>query len=531
MAKTVSKNFKLEVLGIIPTFEGKEGKLNPQEIISLSAILTFRGSSLKNILRKLRREGKDIRKKMKEILKISSLRGHASIATTPTICIAFESSKFLDSALTGLVFSSSLMASGRRTSTSVGDIIFPERISKKEKTKKIYFQASKKLIESFNFFLKEKLPKDESSRILPYGIYGTGIMQLPLESLIAVEKEAELEREWIPEEVFFLLDKIKSQSKKLGFNWLWATRKVAPRNVYIFPDIFKNPRKRNIVRDLREREGKFFETKIVSIENLATPHLKRKLRVLKREIKKNFREFYRVKKNWHRILNLRQEIVRDYNLALRIKVLSSIPWRVWGEKKRHRTVPMISDSIYFSIERTLKIFKRYKKAIREEKFTSEIIKEIDNVFNVPKVFLNNKSHLSFYLKAALEAFLAYEKLLESGIKEREAIFLIPRAIKIDVLQDYDLYNLITGYYPLRICSTAEEYMRYISEKEVKLIKKELEKRNLKEIADLIGVKCETVGFCPEVKSCFRIRNKNREYDEKAHLEMAKELEREFQKYL
>ena len=81
-----------------------------------------------------------------------------------------------------------------------------------------------------------------------------------------------------------------------------------------------------------------------------------------------------------------------------------------------------------------------------------------------------------YLSVALEAFEDYKKLINLGIKPRDAIFLIPRGVKIDILQEYDLYNLLTGYYPLRLCQTAEEEMRRNTIKEVALIKKELTKK-------------------------------------------------------
>ena len=70
-------------------------------------------------------------------------------------------------------------------------------------------------------------------------------------------------------------------------------------------------------------------------------------------------------------------------MALRIKVLSAIPWRVWGEKKRHRTCHQIIESIYYCIERAAKKFEKFKKQIQKNKFNKNLLKEIEEVFSIP----------------------------------------------------------------------------------------------------------------------------------------------------
>jgi hypothetical protein len=62
------------------------------------------------------------------------------------------------------ISSSSLMASGRRTQTIKEDIVFPTGIFKKKKAKKIYLQASKNIIEAYNYFLSQGIKKDEVSK-------------------------------------------------------------------------------------------------------------------------------------------------------------------------------------------------------------------------------------------------------------------------------------------------------------------------------------------------------------------------------
>jgi thymidylate synthase ThyX len=531
MTPLLTSDLKIKFLGITPVLEDKTGFLNPQEIIAISSLATFKGKSIKNLIKEIEKKGENLSERIKGILQRSCLRGHASIATTPAICLTYEGSKFLDSALTGIIFSSSLVSSGRRTATSEKDIVFPREIFFNKKAKRIYQETSEKIIKFFNSLLEKGIPKDEASKILQYGIYGTGIIHLPIESIIGLKREYELEKEWMPEEIGILLKKIERKLKNFGLDWLYTTREAAPRNVYPYPNIFKNPIKYNLVRELKEKEKLSEGTKLISVDILMTPGLKKKLTHLAKEIEKTFSSPKQIKKDWFRLLSLRQEILRDYNGSLRIKVLSSIPWRIWGEKKRHRTCPQIIESIYFCVERAAKKFKKFKKQIREGKINRNIIKEIEEVFSVPPSTKQNPELLAEYLLTALQSFENYQNLLKLKIKPREAIFLIPRAVKIDILQEYDLYNLLTGYYPLRLCQTAEEEMRRNTTKEVLQIKKILTERGYGWLNKFIVPKCQIVGFCPEEKSCPMILSAVKNYNEKFHQEMKEELKKKFQENL
>jgi len=248
-------------------------------------------------------------------------------------------------------------------------------------------------------------------------------------------------------------------------------------------------------------------------------------------MKNTFSSLAKVKKNWQRLLDLRQIIFRDYNSALKIKVLSSIPWRVWGEKKRHRTVPQIIESIYYCIERAAEKFSQFKKQIEAKKINKKLIEEIEEIFSIPPSIKNNPEFLSRYLLTALKSFQGYQDLIKLKIKPKEAIFLIPRAVKIDILQEYDLYNLLTGYYPLRLCPTAEEEMRRNTLKEVAQIKKVLSKKGYGWLNKFIGSKCQIMGFCPEGNYCPMILTSVKKYNEKFHQEMKTELKKRFQENL
>ncbi len=531
MKPRLTSGLKVKFLGITPVLKDKTGVLNPQEIVSLSSLATFKGKSIKRLLKDIEKKGQNLDGRIKLILQRSSLRGHASIATTPSLCLTYEGSKFLDSVLTGIYFSSSLVSSGRRTGTTEKDIVFPDRIFKNRQARKIYQQVSENIIRFFNSLLKKAVQKDEASKILQYGIYGTGIIQLPIETIVGLKREDQKEKDWMPDELGLLLKAIEKEAKKLGIDWLYSTRVAAPRNVFPYPNIFKDPKEINLTRELRKKIKLDKGSELIGVDILMTPELKKRLLSLEKEKKAVFMSLAKIKKNWLKLLEIYQVIFRDYNLSLKIRVLSSIPWRIWGEKKRHRTCPQIIESIYYCTERAVEIFKKYKKEIKCGKISSKTVREIEQVFSIPPSMKQNKELLLEYLLVGLAGLEAYQKLIRLGIKPREAIFVVPRAVKIDILQEYDLYNILTGYYPLRLCQTAEEEMRRNTLREVAQIKNVLRKKGYGWLNKLIGPKCEIVGFCSEEKSCAMIKASVKKYNDKFHREMQGSLKKQFEKNL
>ena len=526
-----TKDLKIKFLGITPVLKEEMGFFNPQEIISFSALLTFKGKSVRDLLKETLAKGEKVEDRIKIILRKSSLRGHASLSTTPVISFLYEGSKFLDSMLTGFYFGSFLVSSGRRTDTTRDDIVFPISFLNSEKLKEKYKSISEKIINFYNQILEKGIKKDVASKILQYGIYGTGIIQLPLESIISFKRECEIEKDWMPEEGEYLIKIIEKELKKMGVDLLYSTRLIAPRNTYPYPNIFKNPQKSNLARELVKENKDFKDSKIISYNLKITNDLKERLKELKEELEDMIKDKEKIKKEWQKIILKRQQILRDYNLAARIDFLSSVPWRVWGEKKRHRTCPQIIESIYYCANRALVTFEKFEKEIEKDNLSDKIIEEIEKIFSIPLAIKKEKDLLGGYLKTGLLALKGYKELINLGAESKEAIFIVPRAVKIDILQSYDLYNLLTGYYPLRLCDTAEEEMKRNTVKEVVQIKNLLSKEGHEWLNDFIRSKCEIIGFCPEEKSCGFIKNFVKEYDDNFHKEMKEELENKFQKIL
>ncbi|PIU69302.1 hypothetical protein COS81_00470 [candidate division WWE3 bacterium CG06_land_8_20_14_3_00_42_16] len=520
-------DLKLNLLGIVPGYEDETGRFDPQSIAALSALMTFKGKSIQKLKEEALQKDKSFAEQIQKILQNSSLKGHASVATTPVLSFNYEASKFIDSALTGLPFASALMHSGRRTGVTLEDIVIPTEIAKKPQAKKLYLEESEQTINLFNELLAKGLPKDYVSKILQYGHYGTGIFSLSIESILAIKREYELEKEWMPEEVGLLLQTIESELKKLGADLLYFTRFVSPSSIYPYPNIFKNPQNTNLARIMRENTNANQLTKIVDYSVDDHPDLKKSLQDLDQKLRNLVQNKTRFKKEWFGLLLERQRLVRDFGLAAFVRVLSNVSWRVWGDKKRHRTVPMTVDSIYYAIERAQKIFFQNARSIENGNITSELITKFDQVFSVPDLVRTQKDILFRWIQQAFSTLKAYEKLRRMDIKPRDAIFLIPRGIRVDVLQEYNLYNLISGYYPTRACTTAEEQLHKLTLWEIQELKKELQKQGLGYLADMIKPKCQTLGFCPERKPCAVVNKLVPDYDEKWHAELQQDLQEKF----
>ena len=193
---------------------------------------------------------------------------------------------------------------------------------------------------------------------------------------------------------------------------------------------------------------------------------------------------------------------------------------------------MTPDSVYYSIERCRPVLNKFKTKIANKSLTKEDIAKIDRVFTVPPVIQENTELLYGYLERVVSSINTYFELIESyKIKPSDAIFVMPRGVRIDLIQNYDLHNLICGYYPLRTCSTAEAQLRPMALKEMAKIKKILTANGLPTIAKLMMTKCNIPGFCLEEKNCSVIKGLVKDYSEEYHEELKGQLDSQFEKKL
>lgn len=528
MRKTA--DLKVKFLGIIPQYESKALSLSPQETAAFSGLLTFKGNSLPDLVEEAKAKQQDINKKVRVILNKSSLRGHASMATMPVFCFSFESSKMIGALLTGITFASALMHSGRRAIVTLKDNVYPTGIIKNKKALQIYSEASKSIINGFAKLAELGISHDEASKLLHYGTYGTGIITIPVESLVTFAREYEIEKEWMPEEAGIILHALENELKRMGVDILYKTRLVAPRNPYPYPNAFKDPKRTNLVRDLMsalEPEGR--ENKIVALDVCAGEGFKKRIRDLRKKVADLGKNLNKLKERWPELLQERRRLIRDYGTAITVRSISRVSWRIWRDKKRHRTAPVTTESIYYCIDRAVRSYEKFEKKIKSGGLNSKQLRELDLALAIPPAIAERKEARKIYLEAALAALSGYKKMIKLGVKPSDAVFVIPRALRIDMIQEYNLYNLVDGYFQLRSCPTADEQIYRQTRLEIKEIGQLLRKKGLAELAELIEPKCTAAGFCPEESSCGYIKKIVPGYGEDFHNEMKVDLEQRFLK--
>lgn len=497
------------------------GDVKPEQVVAASSWMTYKSGNAREMVVEALESDVDLDEKVGKSLMNSVGRGHASLATSAYVAILFtNASKFVDSLFTGTPFGSSLMPSGRRIPVDEDSIVAPESIANGDsETQRVYYETSVRNIRFYQELIKKGVSKQDAAKITQYGTKGGGFMLLPLETIVAFKQEFESHGIWVPDEGHAFVRKLEDRMKDLGMDNLYRARAFAPRNAYPYPNIFRNPRSTSLVDDLVERYPNVDKpvvelTKFCDTENFQKEL--EKLYELQQDITKNPDS---LKGRWREMLNLRRDIISRYRNVISISSLSKISWRVWGEVKRHRTVPQQPESIYSAVKRAASVFDKYRREIRYGFLSDEITAELSEVFMTPTLDGDLKKR---WLNNVLDSLDAYNSLLRKGIKEKDAIFVIPRGVRLHVHKTFDLHNLIEGYIPVRTCITCEPEMLATTRMEAMAVK-----QLVPELGRFIRPKCSSVGFCPETfkdyEKCKQVDiDIGFEYTEDFHNEMRKE---------
>ena len=510
-------NPKVNVVDFGPFMKLKDGtEITPDDFVYGAAKITYKDVGALNELIELKKNDPEFAKEQikKGLIKVAGA-GHASMATTPGYWAFVEgdSSKFVDSVFTGAVFSSSLMPSGRRVPITKEAILIPQGIfDKGNGATRLYVKTSEKNIEIYKKMQEMGMPKQEASKIVQYGHRGGGFMFMPLETLIYFSKLSEKDPLAIPQEAKEIIKQFEEFTHEAGAGITYEARKAAPRTGNPNPNIFHF--RKNLAQELmKEGNARFFSSEIINTFDLKSKERKSRIEDFLKYKDSIFKNLKSIKSNWKNVLGELENIVADFNNTISVTTLTNTPWRVWGEVKRHRTLSQNAESIYNAVQRA-----------NEAKINNENL-VTEDVLSMPDFLRKNEEAKNLWVSAFHESLDAYFKLKETGIKESDAIAIIPRGIKLGVVKQFDLYNLTTGYSSLRLCSTAEPEMRKLTEIEMQLIKNSEEVGE--DVKSLIGPKCHSAGFCPELsfgKSCGKVKEKVVEYNEKFHDNFKKERE-------
>lgn len=484
--------------------------ITADEFVYGAASVTYKGMGVIEELFKLRGEGTDISKKIESSLIKSAGAGHASMATTPGLWFFMEgpSSKLVDSIFTGARFSSSLMPSSRRVPIEKGNILVPRGIAEMGgEAVDTYMQVSEDNISAYETLQKRGVPKEEAAKIVQYGHWGGGFAFMPLETLIHFSKQAERNPDSIPLEGIQVISQLEKFVKSHGMNVVYEARKAAPREGGVNPNVFTD--KKNQAQELVDSnyKGVLFSPAVLNEFYLPSEEFEKRVNSYLAMREKVFSNPEGVRKDWRAALSSLDEVVGDFNNSVGFMTVANSPWRVWGEVKRHRTLPQNVESVYHAVERAQRI--------------PSAPEALNEVFSMPPTVTRDRDNYNLWVERFLESLKAYQQLTDRGVKKSDAIALIPRGIKVGIVKNFDLFNLTTGYMSLRLCNTAEREMKEITERERDLIRES--KVIPSYIERLVVPKCNYVGFCPDTTFCGNIGKVAKGYGNAEHETMKADI--------
>ncbi|MBU1129259.1 MAG: hypothetical protein KJ949_01355, partial [Nanoarchaeota archaeon] len=208
-----------------------------------------------------------------------------------------------------------------------------------------------------------------------------------------------------------------------------------------------------------------------------------------------------------------REFSSNYNSSINVKILDSLSWRVWSEQKRHATLKQNVESIYIAADRA---FKNISHLLPEINSINENVWNLNSLVNkVEKTIiiddrLKSKPDLVIpYIQNTAKQLMLYGKMIQKGIEKRDALYIVPKNIRVGTFENYDLINLIDLELPLRLCNTCEPERKASS-----LKKREIISEAIPELKNLLKPKCN-IGFCTEGKYCVNILD-IRGYDQEIH---------------
>lgn len=497
-----------------------QDEITSDEFVYGAAGITYKDIGALSEVMELKKSEANIAEKIRKSLIKSAGAGHASMATTPGLWVFLEGdcSKLVDSLFTGARFSSSLMPSGRRVPIAKDQIVVPRNIHDAgTEVEGIYVKSIENSIDVYERLQERGVEKQEASKIVPYGHRGGGFMFMPLETLIAYSKDFEANLSGIPREGIEIVNQLEDFVKTHGMDVTYEARKNSPRTSSPNPGIFHS--RTNLAQEIvNENRNHVLDNPILLNLN-HIPSNERDARII--NYFENREAIFSAQKliefHWKEALSELDEIVQDYNNSISVTTASNSPWRVWGEVKRHRTLPHTVESIYHAVERAVKLAADMPS--RTDNGVS--YEDWPKVVSVPNA-VKEKDNFNLWINTFKESLSDYTQLVRMGIPESDAIGVIPRGIKLGIVKQWDLYNLTTGYMSLRLCTTAEPEMRRTTEQERQLV---LDSNLPNTIKGLIMPKCGYTGFCPD-RNCGVVKKYVDFYDADVHkaLQTARENE-------
>ncbi len=547
-------DLKVKVLGFYPRMDIQNPELRKvflrknigrdflggDELISYAQSLVSKGMDFAALEEEILKDMQNSEKSLEEIVyKKTSTgigRGH-SLGGLSGVVLGIHGTKMIDSGLTGLVASRSLVTSSRRRETTDEEIVVPKALINKPVLLKEYVEVSREVFNLAGEF-KEKFKKlggiETFNKLIPYNNPADLFIVLPLDTLATLASEVMYDREnangnFVPREIHNLVSKFSEITKEVGLNTMYEQRIRVPRDTYLHYTVFRDPYPLLKNEALEEAEKRDMPLQPQIIDSSITSNAIEKLKRLREFTKDNMqiqdpKELADAAKRY--MLSMRA-FVGENNESVRVKILDSLSWRVWSEQKRHATLRQSVESVYSAAQRNAQNMSQLWPIIHgaygaSQTFTIEnilgprLISEAEKSIIIDDRLKKQPELLAPYLYYTAKQLNLFQKMLEAGIEPRDALYIVPKNIRLRTLEHYDLINLIDLELPLRLCDTCEPERKATAWQKRDIIAEKIPVLN-----DFLYPKC-SVGFCTEGKYCGHLTSK-RDYNKELHKAVKREM--------
>lgn len=456
-------------------------------------------------------------------------RGH-SLGGLSGVVLGLNGTKMIDSGLTGFVASRSLATSSRRRETTTEEIVIPESLFQRQDLLQEYLKISQDVFNVSKQF-KERFGKlngvQTFNKIIPYNNPADLFIVLPLDTLATLAFEAKQDRlnpngNFLPKELLKLADMASEITTEVGLNTMYEQRIQVPRDTYMHYTVFKDPSLSNYALERAELAGMPLEPIVLDNHRDLTGGFKKEINKLKNffEETKKITDPAELNKSSMRNMLALRSFVNDYNEAVGVKILDTLSWRVWSEQKRHSTLKQNVESVYSAADRAYGIIKdiwpQIELANKTEQSEFLPYSKLDEAIIIDERLKENPHLIIPYVYNTAKQLMFYGKLMEEGFEQRDALYIVPKNIKVRTLENYDLINLIDLELPLRLCSTCEPERYATSWKKRKVISEVIP-----ELDYFLQPKCN-IGFCTENPYCNHITDL-RKYNKELHKQTKDEM--------
>lgn len=518
---------------LLQLFQKEYGRnfLGGDEIISFRQALVARGmdfSGLENeILKKAQETGKPIKEIVFDKTATGIGRGH-SMGGLSGVVLGLHGTKMIDSGLTGLVASRSLVTSGRRRDVKVDDIVVPESIAKRAELLNEYLEISKDAFKESKEF-KEKFGRlqgiESFNKSLPYNNPADLFIVLPLDTMATLAFEVKQDQSnpngpFLPREIYTLVEKFPEIAEENGIGTMYKQRINVPRDGYFHYNVFKDPNAPNYPSDLAKKFSVSTRAQLIDSHVDMTKGFRKGLKNLKSifEHARKITNPEELSEASMKCMLATRDLAGEYNEAIRVTLLDTLSFRVWSEQKRHSTLRQNVESIYSAAQRTSKEMKKFwpqiESAYKGKSNKNLPVDKLDEIMIIDKKLKKNPELIVPYAYHTGRQLMFFDKMLKEGVQLRDAAYMIPRNTRTKNLENYDLVNLIALELPLRLCKECEPERYETSWKKRNLIAKAIPS-----IKEFLQPKC-SVGYCTERNYCKHI-TALRSYDDALHKETKK----------